>query len=153
MKINCELCGSALRIADDGQSVICQGCGIEYSIDRVRQLLQKNMATATSTEETTEPQAEENFVELCKEDPEKNHSEKEPELAVHEKSEEEIREEPVEHAPAFEDIIIDTTQWEMEEEKTAPYDYFEKAKKLCANSADCEFSKEKVMAVWQRYLP
>lgn len=37
--ISCEICGGKLTIQPGGKAALCDGCGMEYSIDRVRELL------------------------------------------------------------------------------------------------------------------
>ena len=42
MKLTCVLCGGALQFKRDSQTAVCQNCGLEYSLDTLRQRLDAN---------------------------------------------------------------------------------------------------------------
>ena len=51
MKLACDLCGGVLRLNGDGQVAVCQGCGLEYSLEVLRKKCQAG-SSAAPTEET-----------------------------------------------------------------------------------------------------
>lgn len=42
MKLTCVLCGGALQFKSESQTAVCQNCGLEYSLDTLRQRLDAN---------------------------------------------------------------------------------------------------------------
>ena len=42
MKLTCVLCGGALQFKGESQTAVCQNCGLEYSLDTLRQRLDAN---------------------------------------------------------------------------------------------------------------
>lgn len=55
--ITCEICGGKLTIQSGGQVAVCDNCGMEYSIDRVRELL-ANPCTPEKTVSNPAPQSD-----------------------------------------------------------------------------------------------
>ena len=51
MKLTCDLCGSALQVTLGGQSASCPSCGLTYSMERLKEMLNaQTSVTAESTE-------------------------------------------------------------------------------------------------------
>lgn len=55
MKLTCDLCGSVLQMNADSQGATCAGCGINYSLDSLRQKLNAQPQTLTQTNTAFSP--------------------------------------------------------------------------------------------------
>lgn len=49
MKLICDLCGGELQMSTDSQGATCASCGINYSLDSLRQKLNAQIQTPTQT--------------------------------------------------------------------------------------------------------
>lgn len=52
-KIHCELCGSELVMAAGGKGATCKNCGLEYSIERLREMLMEVSSNVTPITQTS----------------------------------------------------------------------------------------------------
>ena len=66
MKLKCDLCDSALQMNLGGKSATCTGCGLTYSMDRLKEML-----GSKTTEIPNPPKAEAPKTEPPKPEPPK----------------------------------------------------------------------------------
>lgn len=69
--IKCELCGGGLKIQAGGAGALCDSCGMEYSIERVKELISQNVETTTvspsATQQNISVQQMDDFMKLARE--------------------------------------------------------------------------------------
>ncbi len=130
--IKCDLCGGALTMLKGGQSAVCKNCGMEYSLERVREMM-----AAGAPVKPPEPVAQ------MTDEPKIQKTRR----AVKPPVEAEIPDAEWDEEQPDEDEIPEA-EWAEE-----PDDFEEEIRQKRTGKKANALSRKRVLAVWEKWLP